>query len=236
MFLLLFLERKLAVVLQLPLGSWEFYFFSLIVNLLLLLFRWSTSRWRGRGAFTTRSLPQKSFLPFFLPIVETGFACLGVCLPHRRIEWEILENKVFSTHHLFRQPPREYVEYIRLELLGNRTEILHGEKRFTTPLSRRNIKKPIQPVERGFLHPFYQLPPFILAYIQESKACQPPNNVDLTRNCRRTRSNLFILGTFNDWLGANRLSGCTVKPAHRPLTSTCPLTAPLVESGRLVTN
>ena len=86
---------------------------------------------------------------------------------------------MLPSHHLFGQPPREYVQHVRLGLLGDRAEVLRGEKHFTTPLGRRNLKKPVQPVERGFLHPFYQLPPFILAYTQESKVCQPPNNADL---------------------------------------------------------
>ena len=146
-----------------------------------------------------------------------------------------LGEQVFSTHHLLGQPPRKYVQHVRLGLLGNQAEILCGEKRFTTPLGRRNLKKPVQRVKRGFLHPFYQLPPPILACTQKNEACQPPNNANLTHNRRKTGSNLFIPRTFNEWLGANCLFECIDKPAHRPLTSTCPLAAPLVESGRLVT-
>ena len=77
---------------------------------------------------------------FFLPLGEKYFACLGVCLSHRRVEWEIFENEMLPSHHLFGQPPLEYVEYVRLGLLGNQAEILRGEKRFTAPLIRHNFK------------------------------------------------------------------------------------------------
>ena len=163
-------------------------------------------------------------------------ACLGVCLARPRVEREIFENKVFSGHHLFGQPPWDYVEYIWLRHLGNRAEILHEEKRLTAPLVHRYLKQLVQPVERSFFHPLYQLTPFTRACTQENKAHQPPNNADLTHNRGRIGNNLFIPGTFNDWLGTNCLSECTIKPAYGPLTSTCPLAAPLVESRRPVTS
>ena len=70
---------------------------------------------------------------------------------------------------------------------------------------------------------------------KKARVCQQPNNDDLNAQ-HMEKQGIIIPGTFNDWLGANGLSGCPVKPAHKPLTSTWPLVAPLVESGRLVTN
>ena len=90
--------------------------------------------------FITRGPPQSSLLHFFLPLVEKCSACPGVSLARLLVEWEIFENKVFSSHHLFGQPPREYVEYVQLGLLGNQAEILRGEKRLIAPLARRNLK------------------------------------------------------------------------------------------------
>ena len=144
---------------------------------------------------------------------------------------------MLPSHHLFRQPPWEYVQHVRLGLLHNRTEVLHREQCVTTPLGRRNLKEPVQTVERVLLHPVHQFSHFILVCTQESKICQQPNNADLNSQIMaKTGSHLVIPRTFNDWLGANGLFGCIAKPAHTPLTNTCPLAAPLVESGRLVTN
>ena len=70
---------------------------------------------------------------------------------------------------------------------------------------------------------------------KKARVCQQPNNIDLNSQ-HMERQEIIIPGTFNDWLGANGLPGCPAKPAHKPLTSTWPLAAPLVESGRLVTN
>ena len=71
--------------------GWKFYFFPLIENqlLLVLLFRWGTSRKRGCGAFFTGGLPQSSLFPPSLPIVEECLAFLSICLAHLLVEREV---------------------------------------------------------------------------------------------------------------------------------------------------
>ena len=50
------------------------------------------------------------------------------------------------------------------------------------------------------------------------------------------RSKPSLPGIFNEQLRQKSLFGCSIKPAHSPLTSTCPLAPPLFESRRLITN
>lgn len=109
--------------------------------------------------FFTRGPPQGPILPHFLPLAKAFLASLGIRLTGAFIKMEILQNEVLPDYHDPRQSPRKDVKDIGLSFPDNRQEISGGKKRLIVPLARGNLKQPVQPIKRGFLHQFNQATP-----------------------------------------------------------------------------
>lgn len=131
---------------------------------------------------------------FLLLLAKAFLASLGIRFACLHVEWKILENEMFSGYHLLRQPSWNYIESVQLGYLGDCPKVPRGKKRLRVPLTRRDLKQLVQPIERNLFHSFDQLAPLIRAYTHKNEPCLQPSKISQTFD---TNNKIEYISTWN---------------------------------------